>query len=160
MGGALLGPGAPGLSLFGLVLGFVLGVEASGISLVRLVLGAVLGVDGTVAGRWVKLSAGPQCQYLIDFASNRHTFGFAFAFVFGLPLAYDLFQVIVTPFVTHDRRYIIRPVVFVYPGTCDSLIFTAVLTFAHGCRGQTCSGGCCVSGTYKQEFDVSCVLYQ
>ena len=130
----MLGPGAPGLSLFGLVLGPVLGVEASGISLVGLVLGAVLGVDGTVAGRCVKLSAGPECQYLIDFALNGHTYGFAFAFVFGLPFACGSFQVIVATFVTHDRRYITHPVVFVDLGTCDTLIFTAVPTFAHGCR--------------------------
>ena len=54
---------APGTSLVGLELGAVLGAEASGTSLFCLVLGAVLGADGTVVGRWEKLSAGLECQY-------------------------------------------------------------------------------------------------
>ena len=102
--GAVLGPGSPGSSLFGLVLGAVLGAEVSGIPLFGRVLRAVLGVDGTVVGRWEKLSAGPECQYFKGFALRGHTSAFAFAFVFRFPFAYDWFQVIEARVETPDWR--------------------------------------------------------
>ena len=74
------------------MLGAVLGAEAPGISLFGLVLGAVLGSDGTVFGRWEKLSAGPECQHIRfkKFALSEHTSAFAFAFIFGFPaFAFD-----------------------------------------------------------------------